>query len=82
MLTPMSLMFSRILMISLQMIQMETIHATRKSELTVMKMNRLRYGEYYTKTYVDEKNYLHWLPTDQDAPEGSRMPLHSCCGSL
>lgn len=39
-----------------------------------MKMNRLRYGEYYTKTYVDEKNYLHWLPADQDAPEGSRMP--------
>lgn len=32
-----------------------------------MKMNRLRYGEYYTKTYVDEKNYLHWLPADQDA---------------
>ena len=35
-----------------------------------MKMNRLRYGEYYTKTYVDQRSYLHWLPANQNAPEG------------
>lgn len=46
-----------------------------------MKMNRLRYGEYYTKAYVDEKNYLHWLPADQDAPEGYTN-AGSGCGSL
>ena len=47
-----------------------TLESLLKSELTVMKMNRLRYGEYYTKTYVDQDSYLHWLPADQDVPEG------------
>lgn len=45
-----------------------TLESLIKSEITAMKMNRLRYGEYYTKTYVDQNNYLHWLPADQTPP--------------
>ena len=47
-----------------------TLESLLKSEITIMKMNRLRYGEYYTKTYVDQNSYLHWLPADQNAPKG------------
>ena len=45
-----------------------TLESLLKSEITVMKMNRLRYGEYYTKTYVDQNNYLHWLPASMTIP--------------
>ena len=45
-----------------------TLESLIKSEITARKMNKLRYGEYYTKTYVDQNNYLHWLPADQTPP--------------
>lgn len=47
-----------------------TLESLLKSEISVMEMNRLRYGEYYTKTYVDPENHLHWLQTDQKVPDG------------
>ena len=49
-----------------------TLESLLKSEITIMKMNRLRYGEYYTKTYVDSSLHLHWLPANVDVPSGYR----------
>ena len=49
-----------------------TLEALLKSEITVMKMNRLRYGEYYTRTYVDNSLHLHCVPANQDVPPDYR----------
>lgn len=49
-----------------------TLEALLKSEITVMKMNRLRYGEYYTRTYVDNSFHLHCVPANQDVPPDYR----------
>ena len=45
-----------------------TLESLLKSEITVAKMNRLRYDEYYTRTYVDSKSRLHQVPANQDVP--------------
>lgn len=49
-----------------------TLEQAIRSALTAYRLNRLKYGRYYTRTYVDQEQRIHCLPADQIAPERYR----------